>query len=336
MIGPQVQLPARRHHQIARAEPIGMIRDPFHRRGTAPGRYRAQPDLLALNAVPGRVRDPHRAADDRDPGRRVIARRHLGHRTRRRIDLQQLPRPIHRPVIRRPVPRRHIQTAICIHNVVRPQIAALRRTGRHERAARHRNRPHRRTPPERPRHLPDRRIAPIGDEHITASVHRDRLRLTRERGRRRRTVGVPWRGATRDQLRRRTRRDRRPRRRRHARRNQRQGPQRGQRPHQRDHHQNRTATKPTASHPLSPGRNSTVRFPDDRSAACRRRITSARLRSQLPTQRGCVSPVGGHEILPGGGQVAARAWPTELPTGGQWSALVDVRYRPGPPGGCPS
>lgn len=28
--------------------------------------------------------------------------------------------------------------------------------------------------------------------------------------------------------------------------------------------------------------------------------------------------VGGHEILPGGGQVAARAWPPELPTGGQW------------------
>ncbi len=36
---------------------------------------------------------------------------------------------------------------------------------------------------------------------------------------------------------------------------------------------------------------------------------------------GCMAPrgaLGGHEILPGGGHVAARAWPTVLPAGGHW------------------
>lgn len=76
----------------------------------------------------------------------------------------------------------------------------------------------------------------------------------------------------------------------------------------------------------------------------RRRSTQPDYRIHTATPRGGIrsvgaieQTVGGHEILPGGGQVAARVWPPVLPTGGQWFCplLMSVACR-GPPGGCSS
>src|SRR5262245_16039511 len=46
-------------------------------------------------------------------------------------------------------------------------------------------------------------------------------------------------------------------------------------------------------------------------------LTSAKLGSSRPVRLLLEQCVGGHEILPVGGQGTARWWPRELPTGGQ-------------------